>query len=341
MPVVAFLGCAHIHVPGFINMIKKRSNVRVKYTFDDIVPARAEKRANELGAAAVTDVRQLLDDAEVDGVIICSETNRHGPQVAATAAAKKHLFVEKPLGTTAADSVAMADAIEKAGVKFQTGYFMRSDPKVRFIKDQIAAGAFGQVTRVRGSNCHHGSLGGWFDDKPNDPANNWRWMADPQQSGCGAFGDLGTHSLDLMLWLGGPVKTVFAQLDPVTARYGKATDETGEALLRYQSGAIGTLAAAWVDWANPASLIVSGTEAHAAIVNNQLLYTSKKHPQFDGSAPVRNSELPAGLPHAFELWLDALEGKDVPLVPVREAAYRVQVMEAMYRSAREGAAVNV
>ncbi len=107
----------------------------------------------------------------------------------------------------------MAAAIENAGILFQTGYFMRGNPIFRFLKEQLAAGAFGKVTRLRMSNCHAGSLVGWFDTE-------WRWMADPVQAGVGAFGDLGTHALDIMLWLMGDVTRVAADIGVATGRYG-------------------------------------------------------------------------------------------------------------------------
>ena len=63
---------------------------------------------------------------------------------------------------------AMAASIEHAGVKFQTGYFMRGNPIHLFLREQIHRGNFGKITRVRGSNCHSGALGGWFDTKPEN-----------------------------------------------------------------------------------------------------------------------------------------------------------------------------
>jgi predicted dehydrogenase len=202
---------------------------------------------------------------------------------------------------------------------------MRSSPVAQFLKAQVDSGAFGKITRVRGSNCHSGALGGWFDKE-------WRWMADPTIAGCGAFGDLGTHSLDLLIWLCGEVSAVTAQLDNGKARYPDC-DETGEALLRFKSGAIGTLAAAWDDLANPVSLIISGTEAHAAVIDGELFFTCKNVEGADGKTPW--TKLPAAKPHAFELFLDALVGKPAELVGAREAAYRNVVMEAMYEAAKE------
>jgi predicted dehydrogenase len=330
MTQLALLGAAHIHTPGFINAIKKRGDdVRVKYVWDpDAV--RAKKRAEELGAEVVTKLDRILRDEDVSAVVVCSETDLHEELVLPAAAAKKDMFVEKPLGMTAKDAYAMADAVERAGVLFQTGYFMRGDPRHLFLKQHVAQGSFGRITRVRGANCHSGSLNGWFDAE-------WRWMADPKRAGCGAFGDLGTHSLDIMLWLFGDVAATTAMVDPGTRRYGE-TDETGEGLIRFKNGTIGTLAAAWTDLTNPVSLQISGTEGIASIINGQVHFQSKVATQYDGSSPVRLAELPKAQAAGFELFLDAVTHREAPnLVGVREAAYRVSVVEAMYEGSRSGA----
>ena len=265
--VLGWAGCAHIHTPGFINLLNGRKDVRVKYVWDHDA-ARAEKRGKELKAAVVTNLNDIWSDPQVKAVVICSETNRHPALVHAAAKAGKHMFVEKPLGITAKESHAMAAAIEQARLLFMTGYFMRSMPQHLFLKEEIAKGNFGKITRVRGSNCHSGSLGGWFDTE-------WRWMADPAISGVGAFGDLGTHSLDILMWLMGDVAEVTADINIITGRYAKC-DESGEAIIKFKNGVTGTLAAGWVDVDNPVSLLISGTEGHAVIMNDKLYYKSSK-----------------------------------------------------------------
>jgi len=320
---VALVGCAHIHTPGFVERLKERSDVRVKYVWDHN-PDRAKKQADALATQTVVEVSEIWSDSEIEGAIICSETNRHEPLVLAGADANKHLFVEKPLGMGADDAYRMADAIEQAGVIFQTGYFKRGLPIHLFLRGQIGRGSFGQITRIRHTNCHAGSLKGLFDTE-------WRWMADPQRAGYGAFGDLGTHSLDILLWLMGNVISVTADIEVATGRYGDC-DEYGEGLLKFESGAIGSLAAGWVDVADPVSLILSGTEGHAYVVNGELYFQSEHVAGADGKAPW--AKLPEAQPHAIELFLDALGEKDVPLVGVREAAVRSAVMEALYQSAR-------
>src|SRR6476661_1191983 len=147
MTTIAFVGCAHIHTPGFIKAIKKRDDIKVKSVWDHDAE-RAKKRADELGAKVVEDFRTIYADGDVKGVVICSETNRHEQLVAPAAAAKKHIFAEKPLGISAKDAHAMADAIEQAGVMFQTGYFMRGQPVHQFIKQAIDAKHFGKITRA-------------------------------------------------------------------------------------------------------------------------------------------------------------------------------------------------
>jgi len=80
--------------------------------------------------------------------------------------------------------------------------------------------------------------------------------------------------------------------------------------------------------------VISGTEGHAAVINGELFFQSQRVDGADGKQPWK--DLPDAWPHAFELFCDAVGGKeDVPLVGVREAAYRSAVMEAMYDGARE------
>ena len=99
----------------------------------------------------------------------------------------------------------------------------------------------------------------------------------------------------------------------MTGRYGDC-DETGEALIRFKNGVIGTLAAGWVDIDDPVQLLISGTEGHAVIVDNQLYYRSKKVPGTDSKDAYTN--LPPGPQPPLHQFLDAVGGaKGQPLVP--------------------------
>ncbi len=324
MKRIAFAGVSHIHAPHFVKLLKERSDFEIVALWDP-QPERAAKYAAETGAKVVSEAAALWQDPTIDAIVVCSETKLHKDLVPGAAAHGKQLFVEKPLGFSGSDALEMAAAIEKAGVLFQTGYFMRGFGAHRALKQLVDSGIFGTITRVRHVNCHHGSLGGWFDS-------DYRWMADPSQAGCGAFGDLGTHSLDILMWIFGKPEMVTGDIRVVTGRYGETCDETGTALLEFPGGAVGTLSGGWVDRMNPVTCEVSGTDAFAYICNGKLYVKSEQIEDADGTTPWA---LPADLPHAFTLFLDAVVGKgDIPLVSAREAAERNVVMEAIYKAAK-------
>jgi len=325
MATVALIGGTHIHTPGFVQKMAEADDIDVKYVFDDDADT-AKRRAEVCGGQVIDTPDPALDDKGVEAAVICSETAKHLDLVKRCAAAGKHLFVEKPLGMGAKDAYEMAEVIGQAGVKFQTGFFNRGRPPVRFIRDAVQSGKLGKVTRIRVSNCHHGAIGGWFDTE-------WRWMADVEQAGCGAFGDLGAHVLDLMLWImeGDAVEGCTGVIGTAIDKYG--CDEFGEGLVRFESGAAGVVAGGWVDRANPNFLEVSGTEGHASIGIHGFHLASPNFDQADGKTNYELKE--EAWTHAFDLFLDALRGRDVPLVGVREAAYRSAVMEAIYRGAEQ------
>lgn len=331
MQHTALVGCAHIHTPGFVRRLKERADVEVRAVWDH-QRERAERCAAELNAVRVAEVSAIWSDPDIHSVVICAETNRHEELVLAAAAAGKHLFVEKPLGMGRSDAEAMARAIEDAGLIFQTGYFMRGMPHHQFLRDQVRTGAFGRITRLRHSNFHGGALRDIFTP-------DWLWMTRLEESGIGGFGDLGTHSLDIMLWLLGEVDAVTATFASHSGQYG-GLDETGEALLRFSNGVIGSLGAGWLDIEHPVSLILSGTQGHALVRNGQLFFHSEHVAGADGKTPWE--ALPAAWPHAFDLFFNRLAGdRRATLVSPQEAAARSTVMEALYQAAREAVWVTI
>ena len=158
-------------------------------------------------------------------------------------------------------------------------------------------------------------------------------MADPKIAGIGGFGDLGTHKLDILMWLLGDMDAVTADVKIVTGRY-PGCDEFGEGLIRFKNGVIGTLAAGWVDIEDPVPLLISGTEGHAVVVDNHLYYKSKHVPGSDSKDPY--TKLPQAPRPPVHQFLDAVAGaKDQPLVKPSEAGARVVAMEALYRGAHD------
>jgi predicted dehydrogenase len=327
----AFLGVAHIHAPDFVRRINARSGditVKAVYDHDKI---RGEARTAELpGSVFVADPLTIIDDPSIDSVIICTETNLHKDLVIKSAKAGKNIFCEKPIGISASDAKAMADAVRAAGVVFQTGFMQRGGSGNQFIRREVMAGNLGKITRARYSNCHQAALDGWFDT-------DWRWMADKNAAGGGAFLDMGAHVLDLVIYTlvpsEGEIVRVAASLGNRGGRYGTEIDEYGTGLLTFKSGASVVIEASWVDPALRSATEVFGTEGQIQIKDGEVYYYSKKVEGADGKTPVK--DLPAAAPHAFELFWEKLLGNELPvgLVSIDEAELGAVTMEKLYKSA--------
>jgi predicted dehydrogenase len=319
---LGWVGTAHIHTPGFSNEVLKRG-LECAGVWDHDA-ARAEKNAEKLQGKVAT-LGEITEDSSIDGFVICSETVHHLDLVRQLVVTGKPMFLEKPMGANAEQAKAILKLLDDHKIVFQTGYFSRGLPTFRTLKQKVDEGFFGTITRVRASNCHSGALGGWFDT-------DWRWMADRSQSGVGGFGDLGTHMLDLLLWIFGGVSSVTGVLSMGTARY-EGCDEYGEALLKFSNGITGTLAAGWDDVADPVKMQVAGTKGHAT-AGADLLVAGP-----DGK--FEKAELLDAVPSGFTAYLDYLDGKDVELVTAKEAALRDATMAAIYEGAESGSWVGV
>ena len=335
---LALLGASHIHTPGFVDVLAARTDVAVAAVWDTD-SAIADKYAAKLQCLAAPEVASVLGMPNLDAVIVLSQTNRHEELVRQIASAGKHCFVEKPLGMGLADARNMMRALEGAGVIFHMGYFNRTIPAHRLLRRLIEEEAFGAISRMRLVFGTPAAINGAF-------RSDWEWMADPKQAGVGAFGDLGTHKLDLLLYLIGDT----ARLEAVTASFSRPLgryprgEECGEAILRFDNGTIATLAASWVDLVEPSSLLITGTKGHAVIRNapgmphndwsNELFLLTDAVDGATGKEPW--TELPEALPRPLEQFIAAVvHGERDNLVSVREAAYSSYVMEMISQAAAE------
>ncbi|MEX1212519.1 MAG: Gfo/Idh/MocA family oxidoreductase [Balneolaceae bacterium] len=319
---VAMLGAAHIHAPDFANRLSRLDAVTTTRIYDPN-PNAARARADVTGATVAERPDEILTDPTLDGIIIASETVHHQKWIDRTLAAGHHLFVEKPLGMNGDQSESMAHRIRHSDQIFQTGYFMRSAGQNQQIRQWLADGVLGKITRLRLSNVHHGAIGGWFDEE-------WRWMADKERSGVGAFGDLGSHVLDLLVWFMQEDTAISATgvIGQGVSRY-PGCDEYGEGMIRFASGAVAVVAGGWVDHANPHQIEISGTEGHLRVTNGELFATIPAL-GLDGDHPVE--DLPEAWDHPLELFLRAIAGEEnLPLIEVDQTARVDRLIQSIYR----------
>jgi predicted dehydrogenase len=142
------------------------------------------------------DADKLIDDPEVDAVYVATPPDSHREYVVRVAQAGKPVYVEKPMARTALECEDMISACDAAGVDLFVAYYRRAMPRFATVKELLDTGRIGDLRSVSIRNEHPGQLG---------EADKGGWRIDPEISGGGYFVDLGSHILDLLDWLLGPV----------------------------------------------------------------------------------------------------------------------------------------
>lgn len=156
---------------------------------------KAQDFARRHGAQRAYDsVEGLLSDPEIDAVYIATPPHLHCEQTLQAAAAGKHVLVEKPMALTVAECDQMIAACAAAGVSLHVAYYRRYWPKFQAIKAALEAGALGTVLGARLQLCTLAPTSGW--------------RVDPSISGGGHVVDVGSHRLDMLLYLLGDITAV-------------------------------------------------------------------------------------------------------------------------------------
>ncbi|MFI0819501.1 Gfo/Idh/MocA family protein [Streptomyces sp. NPDC021098] len=220
----------------------------------EAVPGRAEEAAERFGFASATpDWREVARDPRVAAVSITAPNFLHREIGVAMAEAGKHIWIEKPVGLTAEDARAVADAVAKAGVRGAVGFNYRNAPAVEMARELIASGELGTVTHARVR---------LFSDYAAHPDGALTWRYERDRGGSGVLGDLASHGADLARFLLGDIASLTAdtavfipeRARPTGATAGHTLATGGEpgpvenedyvnCLLRFASGARGVLEA--------------------------------------------------------------------------------------------------
>ena len=203
-------------------------------------PGRGERFAAERGISRhFTDYRSVLDLHEVDLVILGLPNDLHCEATCQSAAAGKHVVVEKPMAMNLAECDRMIDACQKAGVMLGYAEELCFAPKYVRLKELVTEGAFGKIHLVKQSEKHDG---------PHAP-----WFFDTVRSGGGVTFDMGCHAIEFFRWiLGGNSTTGKARIESVYAQMGTFVhgaktrgDDEAVLLLTFEGGAIGLAEESW------------------------------------------------------------------------------------------------
>jgi predicted dehydrogenase len=229
---IGILYFAHHHGEAYLTNLRRMEGVELLGVADDDL-ARGEQIANQNKTRFFASYEALLE-ARPDGVIICTENNRHRPLAEMAASHGVHVLCEKPIATTLADARAILDACDKAGVLLMTAFPMRFSAPLLQIKARLDNGEFGDVYCFNATN--QGEL----------PTKHRSWFVDPVLAGGGAIMDHTVHLVDIMRWFtGSEVESMYARSNRIF-HGDEVSVETGALeMLTFENGAFGTIDASW------------------------------------------------------------------------------------------------
>jgi predicted dehydrogenase len=276
-----------------------------------------------------TDFEPMARDPALDAVIIALPNYLHAPVTLAMLRGGKHVLCEKPMAMNLAEANEMIAAAESAQRVLMIGHVWRFDADVRRLRDILRSGKLGVVTRAKGHSIV----------SQRGPAEG-SWFLRPELSGGGALADVGVHTIDTISFLLGdrlnPVR-VSAKIENRTS--GLAVEDRAHVIVEYDNGLVAEFEAGWFHppVENPHGAVeLFGTEGEA----RTLPLHWRRYDQAEGTEwpePLRDEHIHMPMyVTQIDHFLDCiLHGKE-PESSGRTAARAMVVLDAAYRSAREG-----
>lgn len=211
----------------------------------DVNEDAARQFAGKHGGVAFKDVEDLLAQARPDAAIVCTPPNSHSAIVTALLEAGVPVLCEKPLAHTVADASDLVDAARRTGVPAYVAYCHRFNPAARLMRDYAREGKLGTLFTFR--NAFVGSA----------PQLTTAWRTDPEISGGGCLMDNGSHSLDILQFIVGPVSEVWSKLHFAAEGRG---DVAADLLTVGEGGVAGLISVSYVSARPQAVFEVIGSE---------------------------------------------------------------------------------
>src|SRR5262245_30830911 len=197
----------------------------------------ADRRAafeQELGVPAVPEMKALLSNPEIQGVILTVPNEQHFPLAEQVARAGKHVYTEKPIAQTLEDGLRIAALEKQHGISVTVGHSARLMAGIRIIRERIDRGELGRVAFIEANFSNERAL----ELTPQ----TWRWYKDRAPGG--PLSQLAIHQFDVLHYLGGEVSEVSSmasKLSPV----GAEVDDQSMTLLRFADGKVGYVGSCW------------------------------------------------------------------------------------------------
>ncbi|GAC1391454.1 MAG: Gfo/Idh/MocA family oxidoreductase [Ktedonobacteraceae bacterium] len=309
----------------------------------DPIASRVQKLADRYSVTPYTDIQEMLDREQLDVVTICTPSGEHGKHACQAMRTGRHVIVEKPMEITRAAIDEMLRTQQEMGVKLSVISQHRFDAATQQIHALVQEHAFGRLVL---SNV----LIPWWRSQAYYDSGAWRgtWQFD----GGGVLMNQSIHSIDLLQWLMGPVKSLYAYTDTLAHRM--ETEDVGVAVLRFTHGAVGTIAATTGAYPGVTTRIeLFGDKGSAIIENDQLgyLHLARDEQETAGdygsnpktaqkiavdSSAAQNPTVLSANSHALQIadMLRAIRENGTPLVDGNVARHPVDIILGIYESVR-------
>ncbi|CAN7609376.1 Gfo/Idh/MocA family oxidoreductase [Paenibacillus sp. LjRoot153] len=351
---IGIIGCGGIANGKHLPSLSKLSNVEL-VAFCDIIQESAATAAAKYGiegALVCEDYKEVLQDATIDIVHVLTPNISHAEISIAALEAGKHVMCEKPMAKTAEDAKRMVETAKRTGKKLTIGYNNRFRPDSQHLKNVCADGELGHIYFAKAHAIRRRAVP------------TWGVFLDEEKQGGGPLIDIGTHALDLTLWMMDNYKpkvvlgTSYHELsqtenaanawgpwDPSKftvedSAFGMIVMENGATIILESSWALNTLEV------DEAKCSLSGTEG-GADMKGGLRINGEKHSRLyttevdlkAGGVAFYDGKTESAADVEMRTWINAID-QDIDPVVTPEQAYVVsQILEAIYESARTGKAV--
>ena len=310
----------------------------------DAVAEKAQKLAERYGARAYIDIGEMLARESLDVVTICTPSGMHGEHAIQVMRSGRHVIVEKPMEISRAAMDEMLRVQQETGVKLAVISQHRFDAAAQEVHVLMQENAFGRL--VLGN-----ALIPWWRSQGYYDSGAWRgtWQLD----GGGVLMNQSIHSIDLLQWLMGPVRSVYAYTDTLAHRM--ETEDVAVAVLRFANGAPGTIAATTGAYPGVTTRIeIFGDQGSAIIENDELSYlhlarndreavsdygtntaSKKQGAEKQESSAAQNPAALSIRGHALQIadMIRAIRENGTPLVDGYAGRRAVEMILAIYESA--------
>jgi len=296
-------------------------------------PARTASFAIENGTQAYASVAQIAGDIEIDFVILATPPDARSEIVKTLVAAGKPILMEKPIERYLAAATEIVETCERASVPLGVVFQHRAREASILLKSKIEAGALGEISTVELR------VPWWRDQNYYDAPGRGTYARD----GGGVMISQAIHTLDLAMWLLGPITSVQAMMRRTKLHVLEAEDWAG-ALFEMKCGAIGNLLATTASYPGDAETItIQGTKASAHLGAGVLTvrYLSGGVEAFGAAGATGGGSDPMAFTHSWhqsviEDFASSLTHNKPPMAPARSALLSHAVIDAMETASRSG-----